>query len=92
MPRVQQLLLFRLGKPRYKLVSNFQLQEFLDYAQVFRGYLSLFCSLLKGKCYFSAHKVCWLEDIEACSQSSCYSSRDAISFELLSQEFTLLVA
>lgn len=48
--------------------------------------------LIESTCYFPAHKVCWVEDIEACSQSSCYSNRDAISFKMLSQEFTLLVA
>lgn len=48
--------------------------------------------LTESKCYFPAHKVYWLEDTEACSQSSCYSNRDAISFKMLSQECTLLVA
>lgn len=33
-----------------------------------------------------------LEDTEACRQSSCYSNRDVIPFNMLPQAFTLLVA
>lgn len=67
-------LLFQLGRLRPKLVSDFQLQKLLDWALVLRGYFSLFTP--EG----SSQN---LEDTEACRQSSCYSDRGVIPFNML---------
>lgn len=81
------LCLFQLGKLRSKLVWNFQLQEFLDCAQ--RILLPLLF-LTEGKLLFFGSQN--LEDTEDCSQTSWYSNRDVTPFNVLPQEFTLLVA